>query len=310
MNQLISENSFIDTIYYKLGYKLYSFIKNNSNHSHIIINGNDIYNKSIVVQKVFKTIFKGETYLLNNEDFNVIVHKNYYFFQCDNIYHKQRFIEYIQNITKTTNCFDSTIKYIIFDKFEYLNKIIQNQIRVIIEKTTEIYRYIFLINKRINPLIKSHCISIRLNESTQYDKFIYLKYIFQKNKLSFNSFLLFEECKKYNVEMIINKYLFIKENVNMKIEYTDRLNQLIKKKLTYKTIQSIRKLSSEIKEVNIPIEIILKNIIETFTGNQKERRIINEMAKYEHLLQNSYRDLIYLETLFIQINSILNEKGI
>ena len=68
MNKLKSI-SFLDTINYKIGYQLYLFIRNNKNHSHLIIYGGKKSGKSHLVQSLFRELYDGEPILNNNEHF-------------------------------------------------------------------------------------------------------------------------------------------------------------------------------------------------------------------------------------------------
>ena len=115
-------------------------------------------------------------------------------------------------------------------------------------------------------------------------------------------------CKKHQLETVINKYFYINDNIDLLEDYSNKVRQLIyDKSINVQKIYSIRKLSSNCKEVNISMIEILKQFIESFVGSQKEKEIIHEIAKYDAYLQKSYRDLIHLESLIISLNSIMND---
>ena len=68
-------------------------------------------------------------------------------------------------------------------------------------------------------------------------------------------------------------------------------------------LSSIQEISYDIKQINIVSETI-NSLIEEFTrilDTDKMIKIIHETAKYEHLIQKSYRDIIYLESYIIRL---------
>jgi len=305
----LKPKSFLDTINYKIGYQLYLFIQNNDSHSHLIIHGKkDSKNKLIL--SLFRDLYDREPVLYHSENFKAFTHTNYYIFDCNVILNKQSFIEYLKNIVKTYDYYNEQSKYIILLNFDHTNELIQNSLRVIVEKASNTCKLIFVaskLNKIISPL-QSRCVHIRIPTPSLFDKYIYVKNQLIKNSVSFNEYLLLQLCRKWDYETVLNKYFYIDDNVDLMDEYSFKIKQLIyDKNLTVQKINSIRKLSSNSKEVNISIVDILKQFIEDFTGSQKEQKIIHQISKYDTYLQKSYRDLIHLESLIISINSILND---
>ena len=302
--------SFLDTINYKIGYQLYLFIKKNNTHSHLIIHGRKYSGKTLLIQSLFRDLYQGEPILQQNENFKVFIHKNYYIFDCNAIYNKQSFIDYLKSIVKSYDYYNNQSKYIILLHFETTNEMIQNSLRVIVEKGSNTCKMIFVtskLTKLITPL-QSRCVHIRIPVPSPYDKFLYLKKVFKGNSISFNNYLLMKLCKKHQLETVINKYFYINDNIDLLEDYSNKVRQLIyDKSINVQKIYSIRKLSSNCKEVNISMIEILKKFIESFVGSQKEKEIIHEIAKYDAYLQKSYRDLIHLESLIISLNSIMND---
>ena len=73
----------------------------------------------------------------------------------------------------------------------------------------------------------------------------------------------------------------------------------------------IRELSSIIKEVNINfnefLKVLLFDLIKLLnTDHKKISLLIKEIAKYNHILEGSYRDIIYIELIIISIFKIIN----
>ena len=72
--------------------------------------------------------------------------------------------------------------------------------------------------------------------------------------------------------------------------------------LSKENIIEIRKMSSEIKELNIPFtELIKRFILENNTVN-----VIKICAENEVRIIHSYRELIHIESLILHLNIIMN----
>ena len=302
--------TFLDTINYKIGYQLYLFIKKNNTHSHLIIHGRKGSGKTLLIHTLFRELYKGEPVLKQNESFKVFTHTNYYLFDCNAIYNKLDFIDYLKSIVKTYDYYNNQSKYIILLHFENTNEMIQNSLRVIVEKGSNTCKLIFVTSKmnRIILPLQSRCVHIRIPVPHTFDKYIYIRNVLKTNSIFFNDYLLMQLCKKYSLEVVLNKYFYINDNVDLNIKYSLRVKEFIyDPNLNVKKIHSIRKLSSNCKEVNIYLIDIFKQLIDSFIGTGKEQKIIHEISKYDTYLQKSYRDLIHLESLIIRINSIIND---
>ena len=133
--------------------------------------------------------------------------------------------------------------------------------------------------------------------------------LFNKHDIFFNEFLLEKDCKKYNLETLIFKY-------QSDGEYEDIYNTYIEKILHIIIMEKfnllrIRELSSIIKEVNINfnefLKVLLFDLIKLLnTDHKKISLLIKEIAKYNHILEGSYRDIIYIELIIISIFKIIN----
>ena len=302
--------SFLDTINYKIGYQLYLFIQQHVNHNHLILYGGKKSGKTLLIQSLFKELYEGEPKLTVNEHFQVYIHTNYYLFDCNLIFNKQQFIDYLKSIIETYDYYNNQSKYIIFTHFENTNEMIQNSLKVIVEKGSNTCKMIFITNK-MNKIIlplQSRCTYIRIPTPSSFEKFIYLKGLFNNHSLKYNEFLLMQYCKKYDLETIVNKYNYIEDNIHIIDEYSLKIKNIIYEPvLNIQKIQAIRKLCSQCKEIDLSIQDIFKRIIDNFTGTSKEQKIIHEISKYDTYLQKSYRDLIHLESLIISLNSIMND---
>ena len=87
MNQL----PLVETINYKIGYKIFLMIKNNQNHNHLIIYGVNKIGKTTLIQSIFQTLYPGNLKKLENSDFNLLIHNDYYIFNCQKINNRNNF---------------------------------------------------------------------------------------------------------------------------------------------------------------------------------------------------------------------------
>ncbi len=305
MNQL----PLVETINYKIGYKIFLMIKNNSNHNHLIIYGVNKIGKTTLIQSIFQTLYPGNLKKLENSDFNLLIHNDYYIFNCKKINNRINFIKYLKSLTNNYDYYNNKIKYIILSHFEGINENLQNSLRVIIEKSSYTSKFIIITNrynKIIFPIL-SRCTQLRIPKPNEYEKTIYLKRFFKKNDIVFKNDNLLEDCKKYDIDTIINKHVYTRNNNDLLNHYSEQIYDIIQTKhLTKKKINTIRDISEKIKGLNLSIIDILKNIILFLKQEGRSLKIIKAISSYDILLQPSYRDLIYIESLIIELNIIMN----
>jgi DNA polymerase III delta prime subunit len=293
-----------ELIHYKKYYRLYFLLKN-KNHSHFILSGIKDVGKTYFIKKLFENIYPGTLNKVNKEDYIVYYNNYYYYINCSTIGNKPNFLEYFKELIRTYDHYNNHYKYIILDSFEYMNQNIQNSLKVIIEKASFTSKIIIItnkINKIITP-IKSRCINIRLPHNV-YDNFIYFKSFFKKHKIIYNKYLLLEDCKRYPISYIINKYTTknysdINENIYFKIK-----DIIFLKKIDIHSIDKIRKISSMVKELNIDIQIYLRRFIKEY--NKINIKIIKDITNNEYLLQKSYRELVHIENIILNLNDLIN----
>ena len=74
-------------------------------------------------------------------------------------------------------------------------------------------------------------------------------------------------------------------------------------------MNKLRDLSQILKELDLS-EIINYELIDRLQLIIKEKKlimIIKEIAQYNHIIQKSYRDILFIESLLIRIYNIINE---
>tara|TARA_B100001094_G_C18174644_1_gene797193 strand:+ start:154 stop:1098 length:945 start_codon:yes stop_codon:yes gene_type:complete len=306
---LISEN-ILDLLHYKETENIRKFIKNR-NHSNLILYGPPRCGKSLIIRELFKSLYGDISIIEDNNKLKVFGNLSYYYIYSNMIYDKEYFKKFINNLIQSYDYYTDKIKYIIIDNFEDVNVIIQRFLKVILEKSYKTTRFI-LITKRLNSIdvaINSRCTLIRIKMPKTIDKKIYLMNIFNKNGIIFNEFLLEKDCEKYNLETLIFKYQSNGVYEDIYYTYKDKILELII--MDDFNILNIRALSSTIKEININLNELLKllliSLVKLFKNdNEKIFLLIKEIAKYNHILEGSYRDIIYIELIIISIFKIIN----
>ena len=300
-----------DLLHYKIGYKLY-FLLQKRDHPHLVLYGLSNSGKSTLIKAVMGDLYPGQLLKQNDEKFSHALHNNYYLFNCSSINDKIEFNKYIQRIIKTYDYYNDNSKYIILDNFEKMTQSMQNIFKVILEKSYVTCKFIILTNQYNNtsPAIKSRCASIRVPLPNKYDKFLYLQKRFIQKNILFNNFHLIEECKDTPLHTLLFNYLFynsfnIKEN-----EYKKLIFYITKKELTEKDFLQIKRLSSVIKEVDIPFETMIEQYIFSLKEKDKYIEIIKVCNDYNYWNIKSYRELVHIESLIIQLNMITNDINI
>ncbi len=306
MDYLNPQNPF-QTIHYKIAYKLFLFFRN-KNHSNIIIYGKRGSGKSLLMKTIFKEKYEGKPSIKTNDHYSYIEHTNYYLFNCASIHNKVAFTEYIKDIVQTYDYYNEQCKYVILDHFEKLNETMQNILKVIIEKAYFTCKFIIISNKynRILPAIKSRCIGIRIPEPSHYDKLFYMKTLL-KDKFSISEFHLLEDCKQYDLDQLIYRYCIDTKTINIQDDLYKTMKDIIyHSKISSKEIMKLKKLTSEIKEINIPlIEFVNCFILES--PSKKCIPMIQLCNRYDSQMNHSYRELIHMESLIIHLNLIFND---
>ena len=263
------EQNYFQLINYKIAHQIYSLVRN-ENHNNLIIYGKKGVGKKSIINSVLKDI-----------------HNKPRYFNCC------LYTDFFNSLKEIINCYNYNNKsnYIILDNYEYVKTYQQEALRVLIEKSYQTTRFI-LISANINKVIKSiisRCICIRIPELTHYDKCIY----FYKNDINDNTI---KSCHNLSLYEINNDY----KNNQIHRNIIDKIfiNKI--------TIQKIRDVCFKIKQITIPNDELLKEIMNKIIDDKnitfkKKAEIITIIGEYDVLLNKSYRDIIYLESLFIKI---------
>ncbi|MBG00766.1 MAG: hypothetical protein CL470_00690 [Acidimicrobiaceae bacterium] len=291
--------SHLDTIHYKIGEKIYNLIQY-KDHNHLLIYGKEKVGKSFLINTIFNI---QSAKLLKNDHFSYHNHLNNYFINCHNIINKSEFIKFLKDLCNTYDHYQLNHKYIILDNYQTTTDYIQNSLKVIIEKSYFTTKFILITNNltKVIKAIQSRFQYIRIPNPKSYDKYIYIKNNYNPN-------ILYSDCSKYDLPILIHIHnLPYKDKIK---EYCLQIIHILESKIDITLIDKIRKFSSEVKEMNLPLNILFSNLIDFIIIKKKEDQqiinMINIIAEYEHSLHFSYRDIIYIESLILNLYKVFN----
>ena len=192
--------------------------------------------------------------------------------------------DYIINIVKTQSIDLNTYKYFVFYNCK-MNKTQISIIKNIMEKYYLTTRVIIITDNmnNINESIKSQCYMYKFSEITKYDDII------------------------NNNDCIINMRYNICDDVD------DQYYNIVKKLFNIyqkRNIGDIKLYCYNVKLINIDNTILLRTLLNYIISEIslkmcKMYEIVMEISNYEYMINKSYKDIIYLESLFIRIYKIL-----
>jgi len=326
MNNLFKDykhnKDFLSLIHYKLGYKLYNIISNN-NHPNLLIHGVNGSGKTLLIKTVLNDLFDINKYTkkeLLTENINYERSDYHYYFDLKLVNNDLKFIDFIKDIVKSYNHYTNKYNYIILDNFEHLSNLNQDRLRVIFEKSLNTSKIIIItskLNKINNPLL-SRFINIRIPLHNLTDKYIYFKELLNKNYYVISDDILFEILKKhsdlnYN---FINILSYLKNNIingdiydEINLKYMNIINS--KKDLTKKItdMKQLIYLSRSLIDINTFYRRFLIYLLNLNISNDKKSKLVKVFTENNILVDNSFKDLLYLEGLLVEIYWILTSSS-
>ena len=326
MNNLFKDykhnKDFLSLIHYKLGYKLYNIISNN-NHPNLLIHGVNGSGKTLLIKTVLNDLFDINKYTkkeLLTENINYERSDYHYYFDLKLVNNDLKFIDFIKDIVKSYNHYTNKYNYIILDNFEHLSNLNQDRLRVIFEKSLNTSKIIIItskLNKINNPLL-SRFINIRIPLHNLTDKYIYFKELLNKNYYVISDDILFEILKKhsdlnYN---FINILSYLKNNIingdiydEINLKYMNIINS--KKDLTKKItdMKQLIYLSRSLIDINTFYRRFLSYLLDLNISNDKKTKLVRVFTENNILVDNSFKDLLYLEGLLVEIYWILTSSS-
>ena len=244
-------------------YRLKNIISNN-NHPNILLYNNPIYCKNVIIN-ILDNLYKINNITNKVSYKNIDYEKSLYHYYIDINKTKDftTFKNLINKIIKSDNYYISYNKLIILDNFKFnINN--QKSIKNLIEKHMNI-KFIIIVsnyNTILNNL-KNLCISIRIPFKKLHINYINNNILYNNDLYSdlnnkINTILLVKLNKKLIEDIKIFSYLLLLNNIKFKYIYEIILDILIKKKISYHTINKINLFFDKIlKYKNINLSLIL-----------------------------------------------------
>jgi len=232
----------------------------------------------------YKDLHQLYNFLLNKNHTNIIIYNHnindkirYIKILLDDLNYDYFYIEKfnkedILNIIKTKN-YNNKIKYILLDQHQNNNN--NHKLKIIksfIDKYYQTSRFIILTDNLNNyNNILSYFIIIKFKNLTKYDKMI-------NNK----------DNNDINNLYLIKKLFLIYQKYSLK-KIKEYSNNLILLNITY----------------HIFFKELLEYIITLNINIKKKSEIIFHISNYERLIKKAYKEIIFLESLFIKIYKII-----
>jgi len=326
MNNLFKDykhnKDFLSLIHYKIGYKLYNFISNN-NHPNILIHGINNSGKTLLIKTVLNDLFNINKYTkIENLTENISYERSdfHYYFDLKLVNNNIKLIDFIKEVVKSYNYYTNKYNYILLDNFEYLSTLNQDRLRVIFEKSLNTTKIIIITSKlnKINAPLLSRFINFRIPQHNITDKYIYFKKLLNKNYYVISDYILFEILKKhsdlnYN---FINILSYLKNNIingdiydEINLKYMNIINS--KKDLTKKItdMKQLIYLSRSLIDINIFYRRFLSYLLNLNISNDKKSKLVKVFTENNILVDKSFKDLLYLEGLLVEIFWILTSSS-
>jgi len=301
-----SFTSYMDLLNYKIGHTLYSLL-NNQTIQNTILYGPRYSGKSLLMKTILTELYGQSSRLVGSENNQYLSHNYYTWIDCRMIQNKQIIIEITKEISKSYNYFKDSYQYIFLDHYDSVSLFNQNMFKVILEKSFHTSRFILITNKlnQIIQPIRSRCSMIRLQEPKSFDKYIHYKGLMS----SFDHNILHSHCQKYSMKEL-NKLMIVDDgpiNDDPIQVISSRIVNVLKQPFS---LDQINEQCNMIKVINLPFNLLcyelLLQLSKIYTSDVMIP-ITEILSTYEYKLLHSYRDVIYLESMFLSIYNTIQE---
>ena len=283
--------SYLDLFSYKQTHRLYFLLKKKQLQNTIIY-GCKQSGKTQLINVMLKELY-GSSKSIQIQKNKMYTNTHYTYFDCHQILDKQGFFCTIKDIVKSYNYYQQSYQLIILDHFECISETYQNMFKVLLETSYETSRFIILTN-RLNQIIEpiqSRCMLVRLKKPLKIDLQIYYQqHVKETQTLSLKQ---------------LNKQIYQKEPIQM---FTDQLIDILQKPFS---LESIKEFTDKFQLLQIPFTEFLHNILFRLSKQYSTpimMKLTSLFAFYQHKLRNSFRDILYLESIIIRIYKIIHES--
>ena len=210
----------------------------------------------------------------------------------------------------------NTIRKIIIKNFQGTKSIIQNRLRVIIEKYRATTIFILITNRftSIMEPIRSRCLCIRVPGLKNSEKRKIVRQCIPLEKRSPQLYDMIYTLNNPSDIQLVSEYT----NLNLVKKYKDpisivclKIYQILKKEsLTSSDITGLRDISYSIAKYNLTLQKVYHELLGIFLKDPKytmkqKTHLVKLCSESEHLYIQSYRLLIHIESLFMQIHTYL-----
>ena len=289
------KNHYLNSINYKIGNNLYELLTY-PNHNNILLYGVSGTGKTYLIRSL---LFSDNIIDVKIYHFKIEISRSNYYIDCNTITNKNDFINFIKDVTIKKD-HNEINKYMVLDNYQSVNENIQNSLKVIIEKSYLTTKFIFITNNlsKVIKAVQSRFQAIRFPSLKTYDKYIYIKN-------NYNETITYDDCKNVSLKNLI----YYHDKKYDKLSYfINKIKEILSSKMSFETIQKIKSLSCEIKEINIPIKQIFTSLVCSLSYNTEIMiKIIKIISEYEYNSHFSYRDIIYIESLIINLYKVIND---
>ena len=226
------------------------------------------------------------------------------------------FFNILNELIYSKNYYSNYNRIIILNNFNKISYNLQTKLRVIIEKYRITNIFILITDKftSIMEPIKSRCLCIRIptlstKEKRKLSREIIVKEPYYKKSIIYDKIYKINNSNEIKYYSEFNEGLFLNYKTIYEIIY-ERIKKIIQKdKLNKIDIENIREISYNIQKYNlydIHEELLSLLIIDPIYTLSLKTKIIELFADSEYNYQKSYRSLIHIENLFIQLLNLLN----
>ena len=221
------------------------------------------------------------------------------------------FFTLLKSIVKSDNYYSKYNQHIIiFDNYNYITLNLQSKLRVIIEKYRKTTQFIMITNTFgtiIHP-IQSRCLCIRIPSINKKQKRVLVKdYIKEKSYIEripiYDKIYTLHDKDEIILYSKHNEYIYKHEDIYLKIY--QKFNDWLKEDIN---IKEIKEHSYNILKYNI--DDIHKRLYEYFIIDPKytfkqKINITKCLSGCEYEFKKSYRSLVHIEKIFIQLIYLL-----
>jgi replication factor C subunit 3/5 len=269
----------------------------------------ELYNTKI------ETIKKKFTIKILNNTKDIYINQSEYYFEIliDKylIYNKQYLINLIISLTETNDINEACLyKIIVIKNIDLLPIDFYLFIKNTIEKKYNTIRFIFITSNISKiKLYKSFFLLFKVNEAKKEEKIQLINHIIKDRKIKVNIDIdnlsnnnLINMILKFELLLFNNSYIF-QEDL-----FIEKIIKLIEEK-KINNIIVLREILYEIMALNINFKPILNKILKMFLqkklSSNTKYNIIELYSKYNTKSIKSYKNVIIIESLLVNIMSIL-----